>query len=60
MQCEIRANWGRARRQYGENSTEIKIQYRPNTVIDIDPFEPPHIMRNTHALNSKQSVSVAC
>lgn len=45
LQCEIKANWGRSRRMYGEASTDLKVQYRHNTVIDIDPFGPPEIMR---------------
>ena len=34
---EIKANWGRARRQYGPNATDIVVSAKMNPEIDVSP-----------------------
>ena len=37
---EIKANWGRARKQYGPNATDIVVSAKMNPEIDVSPSQP--------------------
>ncbi|KAK7477194.1 hypothetical protein BaRGS_00031579, partial [Batillaria attramentaria] len=40
---EVRANWGRARKQYGPQATDIGVTVNKNPKVDVDPFGPPEL-----------------
>ncbi|ELU06637.1 hypothetical protein CAPTEDRAFT_220130 [Capitella teleta] len=37
---EIKANWGRARKQYGPQATDLVVSSQRNSHVDVDPFGP--------------------
>ncbi|PAA59223.1 hypothetical protein BOX15_Mlig002406g1 [Macrostomum lignano] len=47
---EIKANWGRAKRQYGPGATNFHVQARSHPLVGVDPFGPP-----LHGANAKPS-----
>lgn len=38
---EIKANWGRARKQYGPSATDLVVSAPVNPTVNVDPFGPP-------------------
>ncbi|XP_025087629.1 uncharacterized protein LOC112560197 [Pomacea canaliculata] len=40
---EIRANWGRARKQHGPQATDLCVTVSKNPNVDVDPFGPPSL-----------------
>ncbi|XP_074660217.1 doublecortin domain-containing protein 1-like isoform X2 [Tubulanus polymorphus] len=40
-EIEIKANWSRARKQYGPNATNISVAPHDLPNVDVDPFGPP-------------------
>ncbi|XP_076472192.1 doublecortin domain-containing protein 1-like [Babylonia areolata] len=40
---EVRANWGRARKQYGPGATDIGVNVQKNPKVNVDPFGPPEL-----------------
>nr|XP_022337319.1 uncharacterized protein LOC111133328 isoform X2 [Crassostrea virginica] len=38
---EIKANWGRARKQYGPAATDLVVTAPANPKVNVDPFGPP-------------------
>ncbi|KAL8603779.1 hypothetical protein ACOMHN_058514 [Nucella lapillus] len=40
---EVRANWGRARKQYGPEATDIAVSAEKNPKVNVDPFGPPEL-----------------
>ncbi|XP_061182929.1 doublecortin domain-containing protein 1-like [Saccostrea echinata] len=38
---EIKANWGRARKQYGPSATDLVVTAPVNPTVNVDPFGPP-------------------
>ncbi|KAF5403482.1 hypothetical protein PHET_03154 [Paragonimus heterotremus] len=53
QQCEIKANWTRARKTYGSGSTEMIVQSRENPLVGVDPFDPKNT--NLHNRENMQS-----
>ncbi|XP_013404290.1 uncharacterized protein LOC106169385 isoform X2 [Lingula anatina] len=41
VNVEVKANWGRARKQYGPKATEIMVKHTRDMNIEVDPFGPP-------------------
>ncbi|XP_059150633.1 doublecortin domain-containing protein 1-like [Physella acuta] len=41
VNIEVKANWGRARKQYGSKATDVVVQVQKNARVDVDPFGPP-------------------
>lgn len=35
---EVRANWGRARKQYGPQATDITVDVKKNPIVDVSVF----------------------
>ncbi|ESO97509.1 hypothetical protein LOTGIDRAFT_152600 [Lottia gigantea] len=40
---EVKANWGRARKQYGPQATDLRVYPNKNERVDVDPFGPPEL-----------------
>ena len=40
---EIKARWGRARKQYGPHATDIVVTSSKNPEVDVDPFGPSNL-----------------
>ncbi|XP_050408824.1 doublecortin domain-containing protein 1 [Patella vulgata] len=40
---EVKANWGRARKQYGPEATDLRVYPSKNKKVDVDPFGPPEL-----------------
>ncbi|RUS69865.1 hypothetical protein EGW08_022371 [Elysia chlorotica] len=41
VDIEVKANWGRARKQYGSKATDVVVDVQKNPEVDVDPFGPP-------------------
>ncbi|CAL1540465.1 unnamed protein product [Lymnaea stagnalis] len=41
LNIEIKASWGRARKQYGSMATDVVVDVQKNPKVDVDPFGPP-------------------
>ncbi|KAL5007685.1 hypothetical protein ScPMuIL_016491 [Solemya velum] len=40
---EVKANWARARKQYGPGATDVMVNMPENPKINVDPFGPPEL-----------------
>ncbi|XP_064601230.1 doublecortin domain-containing protein 1-like [Liolophura sinensis] len=40
---EVKANWSRARKQYGPSATDYKVDTAQNPQVNVDPFGPPEL-----------------
>ena len=38
---EIKATWGRVKKMYGQEATNLKVESKPNPLVNVDPFGPP-------------------
>ncbi|XP_069133406.1 doublecortin domain-containing protein 1-like [Argopecten irradians] len=40
---EIKANWARARKEYGPQGTDFVVEAQPNPKVYVDPYGPPEL-----------------
>ncbi|XP_071104619.1 doublecortin domain-containing protein 1-like [Haliotis cracherodii] len=43
LDVEVKASWGRARREYGPSATDVRVDAKGNPKVDVDPFGPPEL-----------------
>ncbi|CAH1787762.1 unnamed protein product [Owenia fusiformis] len=55
QEIEIKANWGRARKQYGKGATEMAIDAQGNPIVNVDPFGPPPLANRPPPRNFHQT-----
>lgn len=50
---EVKANWGRARKQYGPQATDIMVVAKGNQHVNVDPFGPSALAggQSQHAIS---------